>query len=336
MRVNSTVISNDSGKEDFRNPENAVRVFGPASLSNLGPGFDTLGLCLEGIGDVVEAWSTDKPGLRLEMSGDFSSEISLNPTENTAGVAALSVMKLLEMREGLVLRIYKGFTPGSGIGSSAASAAAAAWAVNEVAGCTLSKADLVEAVLAGEEVASGARHGDNALPALLGGVVLVSSQDPTIYRIVNVEGELWIALVLPEIEVLTKQARALLPATVPLQDAVNQASALAFMVDAFRSGDLATVGEWMMQDRLAEPARAELVPCYHQIKSAALEAGAFGCALTGSGPAMFAISDCQPAANKILDAMIDAAECAGVRTSRHLSKVNPDGVVELLPQISTD
>ena len=307
-------------------PANAVHAFGPASLSNLGPGFDTLGLCLEGIGDTVSAWRVPGAGLTLRVVGADAGAISTDPQENTAGVAALETMQRAGIDGGVVLVIRKGFSPGSGIGSSAASAVAAAWAVNLLAGEPLPKPALVEAVLAGEAVASGARHGDNVLPALFGGLVLVSSQDPTVYRPVPCPDDLRVAIVFPEMEVLTRQARAMLPVTVPLRVAVDQASALGFMIDAFRSGDWAAVGRWMMQDGLAEPVRAAMVPCYRQIKAAALEAGAYGCAMTGSGPAMFAISDCDVTARHILDAMIDACSRAGVRAKGHLSRINLHGV----------
>ena len=307
--------------------ERTVRVFGPASLSNLGPGFDTLGLCLEGIGDIVEAWRDNRASdrLTLQLASGAADTISLEIGRNTAGVAALEVMNQAGMKDGVVLRIHKGFTPGSGIGSSAASAVAAAWAVNALARNPLDKSDLVEAVLAGEAVASGARHGDNVLPALFGGLVLVSSQNPMVYRQLPLEDDLWVSLVLPEIEVLTRHARALLPKTVPIRSAVNQASALAFMIDAFRSGDWQEVGHWMMKDQIAEPVRAELVPCYRHIKSAALEAGAFGCALTGSGPAMFAITDSSGNARTVLDAMVEASIQAGIHAAGHISRVNPLG-----------
>ncbi|MFK7848055.1 MAG: homoserine kinase [Rhodothermales bacterium] len=309
------------------NSDDTVRVFGPASLSNLGPGFDTLGLCLEGIGDIVEARKSDLPGVEISFSDNaFGQGISLDPTKNTAGVAAAIVAGQLQYKGGISLEITKGFKPGSGIGSSAASAVAAAYAVNALLKGGLSKNDLIEAVLGGEAIASGARHGDNVLPALFGGLVLVSSEDPTQYRMISLPDDLWIIVALPEVQVLTKQARAMLPGMVSLKAAVHQASALAFMTDAFRAGDWQAVGKWMMRDKLAEPVRSTLVPCYDQIKKAALEAGAFGCALTGSGPAMFAISDNEQKAQSILRAMHEASTAVGIESSLYLSRVNRDGV----------
>lgn len=306
--------------------EQKVRVFGPASLSNLGPGFDTLGLCLDGVGDMVEAWKKASAGVEIILGNSrHGSSIPLDPKKNTAGVAAASVLRLFEADHGVTIKIDKGFKPGSGIGSSAACAVAAAWAVNLLMEKPAGKDALLEAVLAGEAVASGARHGDNVLPALLGGLVLVSSDEPTRYRCVAVPENLWISLILPEIQVLTKEARAMLPVEVPMQTAVNQASSLAFMIDAFRAGDWQTVGACIMEDRLAEPVRATLVPCYNLIKNAALDAGAFGCALTGSGPAMFALSDTKQSARVILNAMLAAARQDSVEATGYLSIINKEG-----------
>ncbi len=310
--------------------EEFVQVFGPASLSNLGPGFDTLGMCLEGIGDTIAAKKTREPGISISfVDNDFGRGITVDPAKNTAGVAAKLVVDRLGYDEGIHLEITKGFKPGSGIGSSAASAVGAAFAANELLGSVLSRDALIDAVLGGEAVASGARHGDNVLPALLGGLVLVSSADPTTYRKISVPADLWLIVILPEVEVLTKQARAMLPGMVPLEAAIHQASALAFMTEAFRAGDWAAVGRWMMCDQIAEPVRSTLVPCYAHIKQAALEAGAYGCALTGSGPAMFAISDDESRAGGILQAMQEASVAAGVNASAYLSQVNEQGACRI-------
>ena len=309
-------------------------VFAPASLSNLGPGFDTLGLCLSHLGDRIEAKPVASPGVFLEEGDVPSEDIPADPLKNTASVAAAAVLKQAGSTQGLSLKITKGFTPGSGIGSSAASAVGGAWAANMVLGSPFSKEELIEAVLAGEAIASGCRHGDNVLPALFGGLVLVSSSDPTSYRKIDTPYALWIAVFMPEVEVLTVEARALLPAQVPLQSAVNNASALAFMLDAFRAGDWEEVGKYMMSDGIIEPVRAKLVPCYPQVKQAALEAGAPGCALTGSGPAMFAISDSKTGAQHVLEAMLDASRCEKIGCTGHVCAINTTGVTALEEVVS--
>lgn len=307
-----------------------VHIFGPASLSNLGPGFDALGLCVAGVGDVVRARRVEAPGIHLEHDpGIISWVLPKDPKKNTAVIAAEGVLGLLGTDEGVAFTLKKGIPLGSGIGGSAASAVAGAWAVNVLFGCPLEKEALIEAVLDAEDLASGGRHGDNALPALLGGLVLVSSSDPSRYRRIELPGTLHIALILPDVEVLTKQARKMLPETVPLSDAVHNASELAFLVDAYRCGDWETVGRCMMQDRLVEPIRAGLVPCYKAVRNAAIETGAFGCALTGSGPAMFALAASGDEAASIADAMVEASLAEGIDARAIVTEANDDGVAEM-------
>ena len=305
-----------------------VNVFGPASLSNLGPGFDAIGLAISGIGDEIEARWSERPGVQVE-AGEGSDGIPLAPEKNTAAQAAMAVLQQLGSQRGVVLRIKKGIRPGSGIGSSAASAVGGAWAVNALHGEVLAKEELVEAVLAGEQVASGTRHGDNVLPALFGGLVLVSPTDPACYRRLALPRPLPIALIRPDVRVLTKAARAMLPDQVPLRDAVHNASALAFLIDAFHAGDWATVGEYIMKDRLIEPVRATLLPCYDAVRAAALEAGAYGCALSGSGPAMFALAETESACADVLRAMQEACRCTGVASQGRLTRACFSGAYTL-------
>lgn len=311
-------------------PDDEIHIFGPASLSNLGPGFDALGLCISGIGDVVKARRVEEAGIHLTYeAGDVSWDAPGDADQNTAVIAARGVLDLLGAETGLSLTLKKGIPLGSGIGGSAASAVAGAWAANVLLGGSLEKEALIEAVLDAEDIASGGRHGDNALPALLGGLVLVSASEPSRYRRVELPAPLHIALLLPDVEVLTKEARGMLPDVVPLRDAVHNASELGFLVDAYRCGDWETVGRCMMQDRLVEPIRARLVPCYHAVRGAAIDAGAFGCALTGSGPAMFAVAPSQDAAAVVRDAMVAAAEEEGVDARGIVTHANPTGVAEM-------
>lgn len=299
----------------------SITVFGPASLSNLGPGFDALGLCLAGLGDLVEAWATDAPGIAIEAEPP----IPTDPAKNTAGRAAAHVLHKAGSEVGVALRITKGVPLGSGVGGSAASAVAGAWAANEVLGRPFDKADLVEAVLEGEVVASGSYHGDNVLPALFGGLVLVSPSDPTEYRRIALPEAPPIVVVVPHVEVLTREARAVLPATVRHRDASAQAAELAFLLTALTQGDWDSAGRHLMRDRLAEPHRAPLVPVYEAVRRAALDAGAPGCALTGSGPAMFALpGDADPEA--VLAAMLDASRAGGVEADGWVAQVDTGGV----------
>lgn len=299
-----------------------VTAFGPASLSNLGPGFDALGLCVTGLGDRVEARRTDAPGVTIE--GPPS--IPTDPEKNTAGRAALHVLRESGAEGGVGLRIEKGVPLGSGVGGSAASAVAGAWAANAVLGAPFDKAGLVDAVLEGEVAASGSYHGDNVLPALFGGLVLTSPSDPRAYRRVALPEAPPIAVIVPHVEVLTRQARAVLPETVPHKDASAQAAELAFLLAALLEGDWAEFSRHLMRDRLAEPYRATLVPVYAAVKAAALDAGAAGCALTGSGPAMFAVPAAGADADAILAAMVAASRAGAIDAHGWVASVDPEGV----------
>ena len=303
-------------------PPHAVTVFGPASLSNLGPGFDALGLCLTGLGDRVEAWPTGVPGVTIAAAAP----IPKDPGKNTAGRAASHVLRQAGAATGVALRIEKGIPLGSGIGGSAASAAAGAWAANEVLGRPFAKADLVEAVLEGEFGASGSYHGDNVLPALFGGLVLVSPSDPTEYRRIAIPDPPPIVVVIPHVEVLTREARAALPPTVCHGDASAQAAELAFLLSALQAGDWAEAGKHFMRDRLAEPFRARLVPVYDAVRQAALGAGAAGCALTGSGPALFAVPADGGDPQAILAAMTAASRAGGIDAHGWVAGVDTEGV----------
>lgn len=309
------------------NLEQSVRVFGPASLSNLGPGFDALGLCISGIGDYVEARLDERPGIRITAVRGDHGKLPLEADRNTSSVAAQAVLDRIGVRHGLTMTIEKHVPFGSGIGGSAASAVAGAWAANALCGYPLTKDELVEAVLAGEVIASGGRHGDNVLPALFGGLVLVSSSDPTRYRHIGLVAPLYIAIIVPEVQILTRTAREMLPRQVGLRDAVHNAAELAFMLDAFHQGDWKTVGRCIMEDRLVEPVRATLVPCYQAVRRAALKTGAYGCALTGSGPAMFALAPDEQSAFAIRDAMQEASLASGIRALGLVSQANPNGAV---------
>ncbi len=326
-------FATDTLPPGLRPKSEIVTVFGPASLSNLGPGFDALGLCIDALGDVVDAWAVDLPGVHLVqgLGDDASPRIPDDPTLNTASVAASSVLAQHGSGSGLALRIRKGIPIGSGIGGSAASAAAGAFAACSALDGECEKERLVDAVLAGEAMVSGTRHGDNVLPALFGGLVLVSPRDPTQFRRIQLPKPLSIAVLIPDTPVMTRQAREMLPEHVLRRDATTTAAALAFLIDAFRCGDWETVGKCIMQDRLVEPVRARMVPCYDDVRDAALEAGAPGCALTGSGPAMFALAGAGAPVEAVLEAMKTACIGAGLGADGFTTSVDDQGARILEP-----
>lgn len=283
--------------------QHTVRVFAPGSLSNLGPGYDTAGLALRGLGDVVEARLTKTGRITVQTEAP----LPLDVENNTAARAARVVLDQAGSKAGLELTINKGIPLGSGIGGSAASAAGGAWAANLLLGAPFGKGELVDAVLEGESAASGGvRHGDNALPALFGGLIITSPANPSDFRRIEIPRQLHLALLLPDVKILTSEARTRLPKEVAFRDSVLNASDLAFLLHALIAGDWEHLAPYMMRDRLVEPVRAERVPGYHDVREAALATGAYGVALTGSGPATFAVAPDSSRASAICDAMVKA------------------------------
>lgn len=269
------------------------RAFAPATVSNLSCGFDLLGFALDGWGDVVAARATPEPGVRLvEIRGD-DGRLPLAAEANTAGVAA---QKLLELAPppgdrgpaGVELVLEKGLPLASGLGSSGASAVAAALAVNAALGLDAGEGILLAAALAAEKVACGAAHPDNVAPALLGGLLLIRPGDPPAITRLPVPGDLFAAVLHPHAEVSTADARAVLPRNVPLATLTHQAGNLAALVAGLHQDDDDLIRSALV-DHVAEPVRATLTPAFDAIRGAALEAGALGAGLSGSGPSVFAL-----------------------------------------------
>jgi len=287
-----------------------VRVAAPASLSNLGPGFDAFGLCVEGIADEVAATRVSQPGVRVLSVTGLSESIPCDET-NTAAVGAQLVLERSGDGGGIELDVVKGIRIGSGIGGSAASAVAGAVAANEVLGRPLSNEEVLDAGLEAEKSAAGAIHGDNVLPCMFGGFVLTTPKSPEVYRRYDIGRGLSIALLLPKFTVLTEEARGVLPPVVPLFDAATTAAAAAHVLASLLDEDWSAFGAAIMKDRLVEPHRAKLAPFYDTVRASAMAAGALGCALSGSGPAMFAVTNSEIVCNLIVNEMLRALRSEG-------------------------
>ena len=313
-----------------------VSAFAPATVANLGPGFDVLGAALDGPGDTVTAWRAKKPGVRLvEVKGDRG-RLPLDAERNTASVAAAFVLEAAVAagratpRTGVELVLEKGLPLASGLGSSAASAAAGAKAAALLLGESRKRV-LLEAVLRGENAADGSWHGDNGFASILGGLVLVPSSDPSDFVppvSLPVPPGLRLVLVHPDAELETKDARRVLPREVPLAEATRQAAALGALVDALHRGDLAAAGSWMRGDRIAEPRRRALVPGWDEVTAAMKKAGAHGWTLAGAGPTILTLSEDGPAAAKIAKAAAKAFRALGVEADASVHAVSPRGARE--------
>jgi homoserine kinase len=295
----------------------SVKAFAPATIANLGPGFDFLGCAVEGLGDHVSAEVNEdvEPGKILIsfIDGD-NNRLSLNPMKNCAGIAAKATMELLGVRSvGLSLALHKGLPLGSGLGSSAASAAAAAVAVNALFGSKLTKSDLVLAGLESEAAVSG-YHADNVAPSLMGGFVLVRSYSPLdlIPLPFPSEKELFFVLVTPAFEAPTKEMRAVLPKNITMKDHIQNCSQAAALVAAILQGDACLLGASLSSDSIVEPKRGPLIPGMMAVKAAALETGAFGCTISGAGPTAVAITDTAEKGKAIAVAMVDMFQKKGL------------------------
>ena len=308
-----------------------VCVFAPATASNLGPGFDVLGLALERPGDVVEAEVRDQPGVEIvEVTGADS--LSTDPSENVVGIAATAALERLGVRDrGVRLWLRKEMPLGSGLGSSAASSVGGAVAVNLLFGGRLSTGELVESALCGEAVASGTAHADNVAPSVLGGIVLIRSSAPLDLIQLPVPEALRVVLVHPHTEVLTAEARRLVAdKRFVIGQAVANTGNIAALVHALHQNDLEMFGR-CISDALVEPIRAPLIPGFNVVKRAALDAGALGCSISGSGPSLVAFADSDAAADKVASAMETVFATEGFESDRYVGRVNPSGACAVSP-----
>ena len=298
-----------------------VTCYAPGSTSNVGPGFDCLGIAVAGIGDRVRAARAGAGGVRVLSVSD--PRIPCDPARNTAALAASDVLRRAGAAGiGLELRVEKGLPLSGGLGGSAASAVAGAFAANALLGRPLGLEELLSAALEAEAVVAG-RHPDNAAPSLLGGAVVVLGVEPLRYARLSVHPSLRLVVATPAYGVETSRARAVLPATVPRADAVAQASALAGLVLGLERADGALVRAAMV-DRVAEPFRIPLYPGYERAREAALASGAFGVAVSGAGPTLLAIAPAGQA-DAVGRAVVAAYGESGVAAELHVAGVDAEG-----------
>ncbi len=302
-------------------PEKSIKVRATASVANVSCGFDCIGYAIGEPADILTINLKDSPGVDITLSGSKADTITTVAKYNTAGKAILSLLNSLEINQGFNVHIEKGIPPGSGLGSSAASAAAAVVGVNELLGNPLKLDELLVHGMAGEAVASGEFHADNIAPSLFGGMILIRSYDPLDILQLPVPENLFSTAVLPDFAVNTKDARRMLPKRVPLKSAVEQAGHLAGFTLGLYKADFDLLGRSMV-DLFAEPVRAELIPGYHLVQQAAMDTGAIGCGISGSGPALFALCDSEDTSRKVGTAMVEAFKKNGLNSIAYLSPIH--------------
>jgi homoserine kinase len=299
-----------------------ISVLAPASVSNVVCGFDCLGFALEAPCDEMTVRLIDEKTVKIINHDRYN--LPTAAEKNVAGAALLAMLDEIEDRIGFEVEITKRIKPGSGIGSSAASAVGAVAAANRLLENRFSRLHLAEFAMSGEFVASQARHADNVAPCLFGGFVLVRSAAPL--DIVSLEFPALHATVIhPQIEIKTSEAREILPENVPLKDAIRQWSNLGALVAALSKGDYGLISR-SLEDFLIEPVRKALIPRFDDLKSASLKAGALGGGISGSGPSVFMLSETLETARKVETAMREIYERTQIDFYIYVTKINEEGV----------
>lgn len=299
-----------------------ITVHSPGTVANLVCGFDILGMALCEPYDVMELCLLDEPKVIIRNRDKF--DLPVEAEKNVAGVVLLSVMERMNHTIGFEIEIEKHIKPGSGIGSSAASAAGAAVAANHLLGNIFSTDEVVQFALNGEKLASGVKHADNIAPCILGGISLIRSIHPL--DIISIPAPaLFVTVVHPQIEIRTADARQILRQQVLLKDAIRQWGNIAGLVTGFMKNDLALIGR-SLEDVIIEPIRRILIPGFNEVKASAKEAGALGGGISGSGPSIFMLSEEEKTARRVETAMKEIYERIGIEYFTYVTTINKKGV----------
>lgn len=305
---------------------NEIKIFCPATIANVSCGFDVLGLCLENVGDEMIIRKSNRKGIKITKI--IGADLPLETEKNVAGVAALALIEELKPDFGFEIEISKKIKAGSGIGSSAASAAGAVFGINKLLGSPYSRSELVKFAMKGEALASGSEHADNVAPCLLGGFTLVRSLNPMDIITIESPKNLFVTVIHPQIELKTSEMRAVLPQLVPLKNAIIQWGNLGGLISGLYKSDYELIGR-CLQDEIVEPLRGRFIPKFEIIKKIAIENGALGSGISGSGPSIFAFSKGKKIAEEVAIAMQQFYDTTGIPFEIHVSKINPMGVTVL-------
>lgn len=301
-----------------------ARAFAPATVSNVGPGFDLMGFPVFGIGDEVEVKpnGTDVSRIISIVGNDSLSKVL---EENTAGMAIKSFLADNAPGEGVDITLHKNMPIGSGMGSSAASAVAGVAAVNALLEAPLPAEKLIKYALDGEMVASGTRHGDNIIPCMSGGFILITDTEKFEFIKIDPPAGLVVMLIHPHVEIKTSHARSILPEMIPSVNAIKQVSAAMMLVTGLLKSDYGLISA-ASKDFIAEPYRSGLIPGYADLKKFHLESGACAFNISGSGPSMFAFFEGEQKAEELKPPVIAFYEKLGIEVDITISKVNNQGV----------
>lgn len=303
----------------------SVKAYAPATVANVSCGFDIMGFAIDAIGDCVTVEKTTTPVNEVALQGAYAHLIPSAIDKNTAGVAINAYLAATQQQDLKVkITLEKNMPLGSGMGSSAASAAAAVFALNHLLGNPLPVSALIPFAMEGERVASGSAHADNVAPSLLGGFVLIRSYEPLDIIEVRSPDDLFCAVVHPHIELHTSDARRILQHDIPLGDVIKQTANTAGFMAGLLLSNYDLMGR-SMQDLLAEPKRTMLIPGFDTAKQQAMVNGALGCGISGSGPSIFALTKGELIANKVAAVIQNSFLQAGLTSDAYISALNAQG-----------
>jgi len=304
-----------------------IKVFAPASVANLACGYDILGLALERPGDEIIIRKTDGKGLKINKIFGADRKLPTDIHKNTAGLAAYALLKSVDrIGEGIEMDIYKKMPSGSGLGSSAASAAAAVWGINALLDLRLTKRELLHFAVLGEQAADGSYHADNVAPSLMGGIIFIRDNESLdIHKLPPIPG-LYLAMVHPAMTIMTKDARDIIKPNVALEDHIHQSGNVGGLIIGFYTSDIELIKR-SLNDVIIEPQRASLIDHFYEVKEAALNAGALGCSISGAGPSMFALCSNSIIAEEVSEAMSEVFKRNNIKSHPFISRINQEGAI---------
>ncbi len=321
-RISENILKYRNTRLGDGGAERSIVVSSPATIANLVCGFDVLGMALNDPQDIMQVKLTDKPGITIKHIDNFN--LPTIAEENVAGVSLLALMRELDENIGFNIIIDKHIKPGSGLGSSAASAAGAVVAANYLLGNKFSKEDLVRFAMSGEKLASGVKHADNISPCIYGGVTLVRSIFPL--DIISLSAPpMYVTVVHPQIEVKTSDAREILRKEVLLKDAIKQWGNIAGLVAGFMKNDFGLISR-SLEDVIIEPVRSMLIPGFDEVKKRSIDAGALGGGISGSGPSIFMLCEKENIAKKVEQIMKAIYDETGLAYYTYVTTVNNEGI----------
>lgn len=300
-----------------------LHIFSPATVANVSCGFDSLGFAIDALGDEMTFTKIEDP--KVIITQITGADLPYETTKNAAGYVAQKMLDDASADFGLEITIHKGFSPGSGLGSSAASAAGAAFGVHQFLGEQFTKTELVKYAMLGEEVACGSQIADNVSAALFGGFVLIRSYDPLDIKSIPVPSELRAIALHPQVEIKTKDAREVLPENIPLKDAITQWANVGGLIAGLYDNDYDLISN-SLQDIIVEPHRKNLIPGFDEVQKSGTKSGALGAGISGSGPTIFALCKGDASQQQVFEAMKNTYSKTEIPFHIYQSKINKEGI----------